>query len=314
MFWRALLNAEALPKLSTTPPLNLHNSEPHLQTARFFVDRIRFRPSSCFIWIYGSIKWNNGGVVSILQNAAAVLRLYSADCLELTVTDVVRRLDMPKANASRLMKAMRDTGMLSTIGDTMRHRPGTVMLDLAAIFRRSSRLIARASDAVSTLSTQFGHTGYISILDRQEVTAVADFPGTNALRVVSNIGRRLSAHQSATGRSILARMSDDKVAALYDGQPPTGCLPSQLAMIRQNGFATSSQESTAGVDAIAVAVGDPATHEILSLCIVYPHGTVNDDDRKQMLTALARAAGEIAADFGDSAFVAPKFEHKDNSA
>jgi DNA-binding IclR family transcriptional regulator len=246
--------------------------------------------------------------VSILQNAQAVLKLYSADCLELTVTDVARRLDMPKANASRLMKAMRDTGMLSTIGDTMRHRPGTVMLDLAAIFRRSSRLISRASEAVSTLSTQFGHTGYISILDRQEVTAVADFPGTNALRVVSNIGRRLSAHQSATGRSILARMSDDEVAALYEEQPLTGSLRSQLSQIRRNGFAASSQESTAGVDAIAVAVGDPATHEIISLCIVYPHGIVDDDGRNQMLKALARAAGEIAADFGDSAFVAPNLE------
>ncbi|MGR3598835.1 MAG: IclR family transcriptional regulator [Heliomarina sp.] len=246
--------------------------------------------------------------MSILQNAQAVLKLYSADCLELTVTDVARRLDMPKANASRLMKAMRDTGMLSTIGDTMRHRPGTVMLDLAAIFRRSSRLISRASEAVSTLSNQFGHTGYISILDRQEVTAVADFPGTNALRVVSNIGRRLSAHQSATGRSILARMSDDEIAALYEDQSLTGSLRSQLSQIRRNGFAASSQESTAGVDAIAVAVGDPATHEIISLCIVYPHGIVDDDGRKQMLKALARAAGEIAADFGDSAFVAPNLE------
>ena len=252
--------------------------------------------------------------MSILQNAAAVLKLYSADCTELTVTDVARRLGILKANASRLMKAMRDTEMLSTIGDSLRHRPGTVMLDLAVVFRRSSRLISRASDAVADHAAQFGHTGYISILDGQEVTAAADFPGTNALRVVSNIGRRLLAHQSATGRSILARMPDGDVAVLYNGQPPTGGLPTQLAAIRQNGFATSSQESTPGVDAIAVAVGDPVTRETISLCIAYPHGTVDENGVTEMLAALAKAAAQIAADFGDSAFAAPTFEHKKESA
>ncbi|MDN5785831.1 IclR family transcriptional regulator [Pseudorhodobacter sp.] len=252
--------------------------------------------------------------MSVLQNAASVLKLYSDDCLELTVTDVARRLELPKANTSRLMKAMRDAGMLATIGDTMRHRPGTVMLDLAAIFRRSSNLMARAGDAVTALSAQFGHTGYISILDGQEVTAVADFPGTNALRVVSNIGRRLRAHQSATGRTILARMPDAQVATLYRGHPSADVLPAQLALIRQNGFATSAQESTPGVDAIAIAVGDPATGETVSLCIVYPHGLVDEAGCTQMIAALAKAASQIAAEFGDPAFVAPRFEHKERYA
>jgi DNA-binding IclR family transcriptional regulator len=246
-------------------------------------------------------------VMSVLQNAAAVLKLYSDDCLELTVTDVARRLDMPKANASRLMKAMRDAGMLSTIGTTLRHRPGTVMLDLAAIFRRSTRLISRAGEAVAALTAQFGHTGYISILDGQQVTAVADYPGTNALRVVSNIGRRLSAHQSATGRSLLARMSEAEVTTLYKDHPDAGKLATLLAGIRQNGITLSSQESTPGVDAIAIAVGDPATRETISLCIVYPHGLVDEDGCTQMVTALASAASQIAADFGDTAFVQPQF-------
>lgn len=252
--------------------------------------------------------------MSVLQNAASVLKLFSNDCPELTVTDVSRRLDMPMANASRLMRAMRDTGMLGTIGDTMRHRPGAIMLDLAAIFGRSTGLMARAGDAVAAVSAQFGHTGYISILDGQEVTAVADFPGTNALRVVSNIGRRLSAHRSATGRSILARMSEADIAKLYHGNPPADGLPAQLAAVRHAGFATSSQEITPGVDAIAIAVGDPATHETVSLCIVYPHGLVDDDGRAQMIAALGTAAAEIAADLGDRAFVAPTFEQKDTCA
>lgn len=246
-----------------------------------------------------------GGVVSVLQNAASVLRLYSPDCLELTVSEVARRLDMPKANASRLMKAMRDTGMLDTIGDTLRHRPGTVMLDLAALFRRSSRLISRAGDAVAGVSAQFGHTGYVTIRDGLEVTAVADYPGSNALRVVSSIGRRLPADQSATGRTILARKTDAEVAKLYPGSNGAKDLTVQLAGIRARGYATSSQETTPGVDAIAIAVADPSTAEVVSLCIVFPHGLVDAQSHKDMIAALGKAAAHIAADLGDTAFVAP---------
>lgn len=244
--------------------------------------------------------------MSVIQNATSVLRLFADDCLELTVTDVARRLKMPKANASRLMKAMRDAGMLSTVGDTMRHRPGAMMLDLAVIFRRSSDLLSRAGDAVAAVAAQFGHTGYVSILDGKEVTAAADFPGTNTLRVVSSIGRRLLAHQSATGRTLLARRSEAEIAKLYHGHPFADKLPAQLALIRENGFALSSQESTLGVDAIAIAISDPATRETVSLCIVYPHGLVDDDSRNQMIAELGKAATQIATIFGDSAFVAPK--------
>ena len=145
--------------------------------------------------------------MTVLQNASDVLRLFGSGCTDLTVSEVTTRLDMPKANASRLLKAMRDAGMLETIGDSRRHRPGRMMLDLAAAFRNSLGVIGRAGEVVAEVTRRFGHTGYVSLREGREVTAVADFPGSNDLRVVSNIGRRLTAHGSATGRTLLARLS-----------------------------------------------------------------------------------------------------------
>ncbi|MEE4014693.1 IclR family transcriptional regulator [Roseibium sp. FZY0029] len=244
--------------------------------------------------------------MSILKNAADVLRLFGADCTDLTVSEVTTRLDMPKANASRLLKAMREAGMLETIGDTRRHRPGRLMLDLAAAFRRSSGLIGRASEVMSEVGLRFGHTGYITLRVGREVTAVADFPGTNALRVVSNIGRRLPAAMSATGRSLLARLTDEEVRALYEGDTALDVLLEKLSEVRTTGYATSSQEATPGVDSIAIAVADPATDEAVSLCIVYPHAVVDQSGHNEMLAALAAGATRIAEELGDTGFVTPK--------
>lgn len=243
--------------------------------------------------------------MSTLRNAAQVLHLFHAECPDLTVTEVSQRLKMPKANASRLLKAMREAGLLETIGTHRRHRPGRLLLDLAVAYRRSSGLIGRAGEVVAEVAQKFGHTGYVSVLDGLEVTAVLDVQGSNALRVVSSLGRRLQAHQSATGRSLLARLPSDQLAALYGTHPAARELPSQLEQVRREGFAYSNQESTPGVEAIGIAVGDPTTQEAVSLCIVYPHTVVDQAGREAMIAALRQGAAKIAAELGDNLFIPP---------
>lgn len=248
--------------------------------------------------------------MSILQNASDVLRCYGRGVTDLTVTDVTERLGLPKASASRLLRAMREAGMLETIGETKRHRPGRMMLDLAAAFRHSSGIIGRASEVVAQAARRFGHTSYVSIREGTEVTAVADYEGSNSLRVVSNIGRRLPAHLSSTGRTLLARMRDEDIDRLYAGHPAEAALKAELARVRAQGFAFSEQETTPGVDGIAVAVADPKTDEAVSLCIVYPHAAVPVAERDAMIAALGEGAAEIAEALGDRAFSPPKLENR----
>jgi DNA-binding IclR family transcriptional regulator len=248
--------------------------------------------------------------MAILDNAAEVLRCFNTETPDLTVTDVATRLALPKASASRLMKSMRDAGLLETIGATKRHRPGSLLLDLAAAFRSSSRLIHKAGQAVEGVTRSFGHTGYVSIRDRREITAVVDFEGTNALRVVSTIGRRLRAEDSATGRTLLARLEDGELRRLFRDDPVLATLLPRLAEVRKLGFAYSSEEATPGVDAIAIAVADPSTAEAVSLCMVFPHALVDEAQRMEIIAALARGATDIARDLGDTAFIAPRIPQK----
>jgi DNA-binding IclR family transcriptional regulator len=246
--------------------------------------------------------------VTVLANAAAILRCFSSDCTEVTVTEVATWLEMPKANASRLMKAMREAGLLEVIGDTKRHRPGRLLLDISAAFRGSSSLILMASEAVARVSADCGHTGYVSVLSGREVTAVSDTPGSNTLRVVSNLGRRLPAHAASTGRALLARLSDAEVRRLYPAGLPPGPanapqtlddLLNRLAEIRAGGVAVSHAEATPGVDAVSVAVGDATTGESVAMCVVFPGAVVGEDERAAIRAGLVNGAASIAARTGD---------------
>ncbi len=250
--------------------------------------------------------------MSILMAAADVLRCFRHDCVSLTLTDLVAMSGMPKSNASRLLRAMRDAGLLETIGGTKRYRPSLLLLEVARTYARSSTLVQRAHEVVSEVSRACGHTGYVSVRDGKTVAAVTDHPGSNALRVASNIGRRLPAAASATGRSLLARLSDAEVRQLYAGglEPPSPTSPQtiedlleRLARVRRDGYSTSHDEAARGVGAIAVAVADEATGEEASLCIVFPASTTDEAERRAIIAALqdqaarvnGRASGRLAA-------------------
>ena len=248
--------------------------------------------------------------MTIIDSAAQVLRCYGADCSELTVTDLVARLGLPKSSASRLLRAMRDAGLLETVGDSKRYRPGLLLVDVARAYRRSSSLIDRADAVVAKVSAACGHTGYVTLRAGLEVTAVTDHQGTNALRVSSTIGRRLPAFASATGRSMLARLPDAEVRRLHAAgiAPPSPNAPQdldellkRLAEVRRRGYATSHDEANRGVGAIAVAVAQPETGEDVSLCISYPAATTDAAERREITRALLEGAAAIGAITGDTA-------------
>jgi DNA-binding IclR family transcriptional regulator len=241
--------------------------------------------------------------MTTLANAADVLRCFTPQRLELTLTDIVGLLGSPKSSTSRIARSRRDAGFLELAPASRRYRPGIMVFELGQTYRRASSLLTRADEAVERLSRRFGHTGYVSVLDGADVVGVAHHEGSSTLRVGTPIGRRLAAFASSTGRSLLARRTDAQVRALHPEplRPASPHSPQDihallalLAEVRHQGFATSLEEANPGVGGLAVAVGDRATGEEFSLNLVYPIATVSASERQAMLQALQSEAQEIA--------------------
>ena len=149
--------------------------------------------------------------MSILETATAVLRLMALRQSEVTMTDLVEHLSMPKSSASRVLKQMAEEGLLVRNSTTLAYRPSLLLLELAHIVRSSTPLIEMCAQAMDTLGTETGHTGYISLLDHNDVVVLRVRPGSQALRAMTNAGRRLPSWATSTGRALLARESDAQI-------------------------------------------------------------------------------------------------------
>ena len=241
--------------------------------------------------------------MAILENSVGVLRCFAEGRSELTVTDAAQLLGLPKSNVSRLLRSMRDVGLLDDAHASRGYKPGVMLLELGQTLRGGKSLVALADDAVRRICDEVGHTGYVSVLKGTEMIGLSHHLGGNLLQVGAPLGRRLPADASSTGRALLALKSDQQVFELLGGQLSLASTQSpstfdelfhRLALVRERGYSESFEEAGKGVAAVSVAVESPRKGEAASLCITYPIATVDDAERGRTIALLLRAKADLS--------------------
>ncbi|CAM3751740.1 IclR family transcriptional regulator [Bordetella sputigena] len=244
--------------------------------------------------------------MSVLENATRVLRVLAQHGGEVSMTEIVAHLGLPKSSSSRLLKQMLESGLLERDPATLKYRPALLLLEVAHQARGSTPLIRRLEQALESLVADTGHTGYISVLDenRRDVVVLRAFHGSHPLRVVTQPGYRLPAYASSTGRALLARLDGDAARQAHPAatHPHAHVLPhaprdavalaAQLDEVRARGWAWALDESLAGVGSVSATVADPQSGETLAFCLSFPASL----NRPGFIDALAhRLVGYVAA-------------------
>jgi len=237
--------------------------------------------------------------------------MFAPDRLEISVSDVCRQLAMPKSTASRLLKAMRDGGLLSRSENSTHYKVGNLLFEIARLYRLNSPLIEAVDEALKALCLETGHTGYISILDGADALVIRMHQGSHALRVFTPLGQRAAAFATANGRALLARLPEQRLRELHaegmvapspHSPQDIDALLAALVRVRSQGWELACDEAIAGVGSIAASVTDPEAGETLGLCLSFPVSSVPPAEQAQIAALVTAAARRIATRFGDPFF------------
>jgi DNA-binding IclR family transcriptional regulator len=120
--------------------------------------------------------------------------------------------------------------------------------------------------------------------------------------LVTDVGVRLPAHLTASGRAVLAALPAAQVRALYPdkaafvdrhGTGPTSpsALRSLLAETRQRGHAVEEGEVTPGLASVAAPVLDHNGHPLAGVAVTFPVEDAPDPAR--VASATRRTAGQL---------------------
>ena len=128
-------------------------------------------------------------------------------------------------------------------------------------------------------------------------------PGRPSL--VSDVGVRLPAHLTASGRAILAGLPAAQVRALYPdssafverhgtGPSTPGHLRAVLSETRQRGHAAEEGDVTPGISSVAAAVRDHAGHPVGAVAITFESHVA----RGPLVDATLRTAASLTQRLG----------------
>ena len=252
--------------------------------------------------------------MSALTNAIEILRCFSSARPDLSFADVMALTGKPKSSTSRLLRSLRDCGLLEQDPHTRRYRPGLLTFELGRLHRAHDDLIGIAERELREVCARTGHTGYIAVLDGYEQVVLRIVPGSNPLRVVNPPGQRTPALATSNGRAMLARLSDQdiraRVPSVYPKLPRNSPqnfkqLMARLDEIRRTGVSEAADESIEGVGSQGFALASGETGELIGIAVSYSVQATTAAERanvRRELSAMAEKLRRMTADpFGQAA-------------
>lgn len=233
--------------------------------------------------------------VPALDRALTVLECLAQSRRGYSVSELSRRLALPKSSVHLIVRTLERRGYLQRQAAGGRYRFGMKLVSLGRQALDGVELRDEARPVLAGLARATGLMAHLGILERNEVVIIERIESTGPIRVVSWVGRRMRLDSSAVGRALLAFPSPAGVdLAEADLSAPTPSLERELDRVRDLGYAISDEEDQGGVRSIAAPVLDAQGHALASVGVAGTTVQVPRPRIAEVGAVVKAAATEIA--------------------
>jgi DNA-binding IclR family transcriptional regulator len=221
--------------------------------------------------------------VPAATRALRVLRYLASQPDPVPLEAIMRACELPRSTAYHLINAMIDEGFVAHLAEEHRFGLGVAAFEVGSGFSRQEPLQRIARRPLAALVDRTGQSAHLAVLHGRDVLYVLEERAPGRPPLVTDVGVRLPAHLTASGRAILAGLSAPQVRALYPGAAAFvdrhGVGPRSLSTLRtvltetrQRGYATEEGEVTPGLASVAAAVRDHNGHPVAGVAITFADG------------------------------------------
>ena len=238
--------------------------------------------------------------VPAATRALRVLRFLAGQPDPVPLDRIMRACELPRSTTYHLLNVMEEEGFVVHLADEHRFGLGPAAFELGSGYARQEPLQRIARRPLADLVDRVAQSAHLAILHGREVLYVVEERAPGRPPLVTDVGVRLPAHLTASGRAILARLPASQVRALYPsaaefvvrhgrGPDRPSALRILLSDTRQRGHAVEDGEITPGLASVAVAVLDHNQHPVAAVAVTYP----DDSDTAGLADAVAHTAGQL---------------------
>jgi DNA-binding IclR family transcriptional regulator len=188
------------------------------------------------------------------------------------------------------------------------YRLGLKALQIGAAATQTANVSQLFHEAARRIVKACGETVQLTILDQTEVIYVAREDGTQPVQLASNIGGRLPAYATASGKALLSALPSESVDALFAGRSmPTltghtvnslSQLKEILRSVRENGYAHDDQETAEGLECFSAPIFDRTGQVVAAISVSFLSARASPEHSQRILQLLKTAAYEISTHMG----------------
>lgn len=200
-----------------------------------------------------------------VARAIGLLKAFSDAQPEWGLSDLAQVTKLNKTTAFRLLAALEAEGLVMRNPLSGGYRLGIELVALGGCAMRSNPLRAMSRPLLETLAQECDEAATLEVLAGSQMLIVDEVSSRHPMGMSQDVGSRLPAHATATGKVLLAQQDPDSLAgvlrlplaALTEATVvDLTCLRTQLAEIRRQGYAVTTGELEPGLVAVAAPVYD----------------------------------------------------------
>ncbi len=240
--------------------------------------------------------------VTALARGLQVIRAFGGENQQMTLADVARVADLPRATVRRCLITLQTLGYVEVNGRFFALSPQ--VLTLAQAYLRSSVLPRVAQPFLERVSETTGESCSCSILHGAEVIYVARSSRKRMASLHRDVGTHLPAHCTSMGRVLLASLSPAELdkflkrSSLEAFTPFTitdpATLRDALSQVARDGYCVVDQELEVDLLSLAVPLRNGSGRVVAALNISTQAGrTTREEMIAHLLPVLRKAAAEM---------------------
>jgi DNA-binding IclR family transcriptional regulator len=236
-----------------------------------------------------------------------VLRFLAAQPDPVPLERLATALQLPRSTAYHLVNAMIEQGFVTHIAEERRYCLGVAAFEVGIGYARQAPLQRIAHRPLANLVDRIGQSAHLAVPHGRDVLYVLEERATGRAPLVTDVGVRLPAHLTASGRAIMAAMPTSQVRALYPdrsafvdrhgrGPQSLSALRAVLSETRRRGYATEDGEVTPGFASVAAAVLDHNGTPLGGIATTYE--TREEIDLPALVEAVSATARAVSRRIG----------------
>src|SRR5436190_8966950 len=148
--------------------------------------------------------------VESLDRGLRLLQAFGKSTGPMTLSDVARAADLPRATARRILFTLEHGGFVASDGKLFTLTPH--VLTLAGAYLRSNLVVSVLQPVLDDIATTAQEISSLALLDGEEVVFIARGSPARVFSTGLEIGYRLPAFCTSVGRAMLGQFDDGELA------------------------------------------------------------------------------------------------------